>query len=67
MTDLLTAPQLQALANALAALEEVTDRTGVTVCGYNDQQVTVGDVVVRLRWDPAAEAGSRYAIDLRER
>lgn len=49
----LTASDLRRLADALDALAAMSAQTGVTVQSYTEDEVTINDHIIRIRWREA--------------
>ncbi|WP_432159075.1 hypothetical protein [Streptomyces sp. bgisy153] len=64
MSELFTAGDLRALADAVELLNGTTQKTGVVISGWGDGEIRVRDVVIRLQWRKDDEAASgEYVVE----
>ena len=59
-----TSVDLRQLADALDAMAQMSNDTGVTITAYSDTQITANDHVIRIEWrQPEGDAPGQYLAE----
>ncbi|MFJ2717423.1 hypothetical protein [Streptomyces sp. NPDC087437] len=60
----MSSADLRQLADALDAMAEMSNTTGVTITSYSDTQITIDDHVIRVHWHQAdGDQPGRYTAE----